>query len=73
MSLSKDKKYYFKRGVFWLLLATIVSFGDDVIRENISNSMIRSISTVIVFANWLVFLSYCIKFNIKAVTYKWFS
>ncbi len=73
MKLSKDKKYYFKRGVFWLFLATIVSFGDEVIQESTSNNAILNMSTIIVFAIWLIFLYYCIKFFTKAAKFKWIN
>ena len=73
MNDSKGKKYFFKKGVLWLGLATIFSFADELVQEHFSNSIFLNLAMLFVLITWLVFLFYWIKFYIKSDKMKWFN
>lgn len=67
MGLNKDRGYYYIRGVIWLLLATIISFGDEFIKEYFGNNgILIGISTIFVLLVWGIFVYYTIRFFIKS-------
>ncbi len=71
MKPSKNKKFYFKRGLLWLLIASIYSFFDELIQENfIDNHFITNLSTVFWFIVWFIFIYYCVNFWRYSVKFK---
>ncbi|MFF5994545.1 hypothetical protein AAGS61_07270 [Lysinibacillus sp. KU-BSD001] len=61
-----DKNKLFLTGFLWLLLATIVSFLDEFIKESFENNqLITGLSSIIVLFIWLVFIYHVMKFLCK--------
>ncbi len=71
MNSAKKKTFYFKRGLLWLLIASIYSFFNEFIHEYfIDNHFIINLSTVFLFVIWFTFTYYCINFCRYSVKFK---